>query len=372
MFLLRKTLTCDYIYKNNYILIFDHENFRIIKLKNKYSIIKIFKCIDNGGITRRKLYHLLEERNLSLNKFNKIINGMIEIGVIVEDYFPDRIDLVEGRGPKIKELEYDNRFGLEIAAFRRYETGTIDRFEIFRMIQKTMITIIGVGGIGANLAVMLAAFGIGKIKLIDGDVVEKSNLVRQIFYKEADCGKSKKVVALKKYINEFTTHTQVECCDTYIDNEKDAQCLLKDEDLVIQTADRPKVKIDHIINKICVKKGIPVLFTHNQSVGPFYIPGMSICYACFAFQINQESNGLFDEIVNSIPDDMDSIYPSLVTGPWILAYHIFNEIVRFIIPDKAPRSLNSLLLYRDGIASRQIYKKLSDCDKCCILEKEIT
>ena len=58
-------------------------------------------------------------------------------------------------------------------------------------LENSIITIIGVGGIGCPLANYLISSGIKNLKLIDGDKIEKSNLNRQILFSSKDIGKKK-------------------------------------------------------------------------------------------------------------------------------------------------------------------------------------
>lgn len=363
MLLLRKSLTCDYVEDNNRIIIVDHKGFRYISCKRNNIVSLILKNLSVDGIAKDQLLYILEENGYNKSKSENIIKQMLSLGIIVKDYFPNDI-ASKSKQPKIKELSYSNRYGLEIAALKAYETKEFSRFDIFDLIQSASVTIIGAGGIGSNLAVMLAAFGIGRLKLVDGDTVEESNLIRQIFYKQSDCGSTKKVFALKRFIQEFNPNVKVDCIDSYIKNGRDANLILNGSDLVVQTADKPKGKIDYIINSACVKKRIPVLYTHNQSIGPFYVPEKSICYKCFAIQVNEETSGMFDRIVKCIPAEADSVYPAMVTGPWIFSYYIFNEILRFLLPGRSPHSLNGLLLYKNGEEIKKTYSKLYNCKKC--------
>ena len=71
----------------------------------------------------------------------------------------------------------------------------------FNYLQKQKITIIGLGGIGCPAAQYLVSAGVKKLKLIDGDIVQKTNLNRQILYSIKDIGKSKVKIAKKKLNN---------------------------------------------------------------------------------------------------------------------------------------------------------------------------
>ena len=93
---------------------------------------------------------------------------------------------------------------------RYYSQLVLDNFsyEDQKKLCKSEITIIGCGGLGSPLAVYLVASGVGKINLIDFDVVEERNLHRQVFYKESDIGR-KKVEALKDYLNNLDREVEV-------------------------------------------------------------------------------------------------------------------------------------------------------------------
>ena len=70
--------------------------------------------------------------------------------------------------------------------------------KLFYYLQTKKIAIVGVGGIGCPAAQYLVAAGIKILKLIDGDLIQKTNLNRQILYSAYDIGKSKTDTAKKK------------------------------------------------------------------------------------------------------------------------------------------------------------------------------
>ena len=67
-------------------------------------------------------------------------------------------------------------------------------------LNKAKITIVGMGGIGCPLAQYLVASGIKNLNFFDGDIIEKSNLARQILYSFEDLGKYKTLVAKEKLL----------------------------------------------------------------------------------------------------------------------------------------------------------------------------
>ena len=67
-------------------------------------------------------------------------------------------------------------------------------------LEKSKISIIGIGGIGCPLATYLVSSGLKYIQLIDGDIIEKSNLNRQILFTSDDIGQKKVTIAKKKLL----------------------------------------------------------------------------------------------------------------------------------------------------------------------------
>ena len=115
-----------------------------------------------------------------------------------------------------------------------------------RKLQDSKITIIGMGGLGCPAAQTLAASGVGNLQLIDGDVIELSNLHLQPLYNINDIGRSKVTVAcksLKKLNEKLTVIAEERTLD-----ESNGQELLKDADVIIDATDNIKTRqvIDHI------------------------------------------------------------------------------------------------------------------------------
>ena len=79
----------------------------------------------------------------------------------------------------------------------------LDEFDekSFQKLQKQKITIVGLGGIGCPAAQYLISAGIKNLKLIDGDIIDKTNLNRQILFSLKDLGKFKSEIAKKKLLN---------------------------------------------------------------------------------------------------------------------------------------------------------------------------
>ena len=78
------------------------------------------------------------------------------------------------------------------------------------------VLIVGAGGLGAPAALYLAAAGIGRIVLADADVVDTSNLQRQVIFRDADVGR-RKVEAAADQLRALNPHVHVDCAPVHVE-----------------------------------------------------------------------------------------------------------------------------------------------------------
>ena len=104
---------------------------------------------------------------------------------------------------------------------------------------KIHVGIIGVGGLGSNVAMMLVRSGLRNLTLVDNDVVEDSNLNRQIYFPE-DIGKLK-VKALSRYLLMLEPNLAIkQYCETA--SKENVSSLLKGCDVVVEAVDQAEYK----------------------------------------------------------------------------------------------------------------------------------
>ncbi|HOP40087.1 MAG TPA: molybdopterin-synthase adenylyltransferase MoeB [Geobacteraceae bacterium] len=146
-------------------------------------------------------------------------------------------------------------------------------------LMKGKVLIIGAGGLGSPAALYLAAAGIGTVGIADADVVDISNLQRQVIHSTSDLGRPKvesaraKMVAINPEVRVVTHHTWI-CADNIMD-------IIRDYDFVIDGTDNFAAKF--LINDACVMAGKPfshggVLHFLGQAIT--VIPNVSPCYRC--------------------------------------------------------------------------------------------
>lgn len=144
------------------------------------------------------------------------------------------------------------------------------------------VALIGLGGIGSPALQYLAAAGIGKLTLVDDDVVDPSNLQRQTIYSERDCGHGK-AVAARQWLADFDRKLEVTISDRRLDAGNAAE-LLEGADLVLDGCDNFATRL--AVSDTCVRLGIPLLSAavgrFQGQVGTFagHLPDQP-CYRCY-------------------------------------------------------------------------------------------
>jgi len=155
-------------------------------------------------------------------------------------------------------------------------------------LRSAKICVVGVGGLGNPITTRLVAMGIGKLRIIDRDVIELSNLHRQTMFDESDVGQVKVEVAAKK-LQKLNPDVEIESLPISI-NDYTAIDAVEGCDVVIDALD--SVNARYALNKACVEKNIP--FVTGAAVGVSgqaftIIPGKSACYSCMFPALDEES-----------------------------------------------------------------------------------
>jgi len=145
------------------------------------------------------------------------------------------------------------------------------------------VAVLGVGGLGGWTALALACHGIGEMLLVDFDVVDLSNLNRQVLFSASDVGGPKAELAARRLLA-FNPAAHVACLEERLDSEATVGEVIAGYDLVINAVDWPAHDIEVWVNSACFSAGIPyVAMSHYPPiarVGPFYVPGKTGCYSC--------------------------------------------------------------------------------------------
>src|SRR6187551_2844572 len=122
-----------------------------------------------------------------------------------------------------------------------------------RRIKAGSVLCIGAGGLGSPAAMYLAAAGIGRIGIVDFDVVDFSNLQRQLLHGTADVGRTK-LASAKSRLNDLNPHVQIDSYEVALSSEN-ALDLFKDYDVILDGTDNFPTR--YLVNDACVLTGKP-------------------------------------------------------------------------------------------------------------------
>lgn len=148
-----------------------------------------------------------------------------------------------------------------------------------KRLKNAYVSIAGAGGLGSVTATYLTVAGIGRIQLIDDDVVELSNLNRQILHWEQDIGK-KKAESFAEKLSQMNSEVDVVVMTQRI-REDNAAAIFKDAHVIVDALDNFQTR--YILNKLAIQKRIP--FVHGGVYGfegqvTTIIPGETACLRC--------------------------------------------------------------------------------------------
>jgi adenylyltransferase/sulfurtransferase len=192
------------------------------------------------------------------------------------------IPALAGGAPEADEESKDpSQYALTPDRVMRYsrhiimnQVGSVGQRKIF----DAKVLIVGAGGLGSPVALYLALAGVGTIGLVDFDVVDLSNLQRQILHQNDDVGK-RKVVSARETLNAYNPDVKVITHEEPLHSEN-ALGIIEGYDIVVNGADNFAAR--YLVNDACVflKKplvdGSILLFDGQATV---YLPGKG-CYRC--------------------------------------------------------------------------------------------
>jgi len=168
---------------------------------------------------------------------------------------------------------------LEILRYSRHLIMPEVGMEGQRKLKASSVLIVGAGGLGTPAAIYLAAAGVGRLGLVDFDVVDRTNLHRQILYSEEDLGRSKLEIARER-LRKVNPHVEVETHHVRLDSTNALQ-ILRDYDIILDGSDNFPTR--YLVNDACVLLGKPnvyaSIFRFEGQASVFYAK-QGPCYRC--------------------------------------------------------------------------------------------
>ena len=181
----------------------------------------------------------------------------------------------------------------------RLDSDSLDRFSRQVMLEeigyngqlllgRAKVCVVGSGGLGNPIAMRLAAMGVGYLRIVDRDTIERSNLHRQILYDDNDVGQIKVEAAARK-LSRLAPACTIDPLPVSVGDANAAE-IIRGCDVVVDALD--SVSARYALNKACIEAEIP--FVTGAAVGVSgqaftVVPGESACYYCVFPDLDEDS-----------------------------------------------------------------------------------
>jgi len=225
-----------------------------------------------------------------------------------------------------------------------------------KKLAKSSVLIVGAGGLGSPASIYLTAMGIGKIGIIDNDIIETSNLSRQIIFSTGDIKKKKSKIAIGK-LKKLNPNIKLVSFLQRL-NRKNINKIAKNFDVIVDGSDNFLTRF--LINDYCIKfKKILVSGAIDKFDGQVYtfnfLKKNSPCLRCFMpnIPINIDVNCETEGVIGTLAGIVGSIQA--------------NEVVKEIL--SIGDSLCGYILIIDALKLTFRKVKLNKLKKCYCHEK---
>ncbi len=216
-----------------------------------------------------------------------------------------------------------------------------------RKLKNSKVFVAGAGGLGSPVSVYLAVAGIGHIKMVDHDVIELSNLNRQILHWDMNIGKKKAESAHEK-LSKINPDIDIEAIYKTISADNVDE-LVGNADVIVDAMDNFPTR--YILNDSAIKKKIP--FVHGAIWGmegraTTIIPGKTACLRC-----------IFPEAPKP------EVFPVFGAAPGLIGCLQVIEVIKYL--SGIGNLLTNKLLIFDGLTSEisQMYlQRNANCKYC--------
>ena len=224
-----------------------------------------------------------------------------------------------------------------------------------KLLQNARVVVIGAGGVKSTLLLSLAAAGIGKLRIIEFDKVELSNLNRQVLYKTEDIG-SPKVYKCASTLCSLNPDISVEPINDRV-TENNITDLCRDFDFVVEGGESPAGR--NLVNEYCLSSHKP--FTHaSAQFGYGYVFSVvptlkTACFACFFPNDHTRREHTGPVPVNVLATSVAGSLGAAEVLKWFMGYYdsmFVNKRICF----------SSLLL--SGEFSMEVQQRRPDCSIC--------
>lgn len=225
-----------------------------------------------------------------------------------------------------------------------------EKYSYIDKIQNQRVLLLGLGGVGSSILYNLAALGVKEIIGLDFDKVDKTNLNRQILYREEDVG-DYKVNAAKKTVNSFNSEIEFSIINKEITEEEELKEIIiqTSPTFIICAADRPAILLYDWLNNITLKYGIPWIYGGNSETVSYYRliePKSTSCFKCSEMNYIDNNQHEAIEKINYIKEYQPSPENNCIAASsGILGSMMVIDYMKFVTKMGSLKSDNSIIKF---------------------------
>jgi bacteriocin biosynthesis cyclodehydratase domain-containing protein len=222
------------------------------------------------------------------------------------------------------------RYDRQLRYFGDLAGAGVPRAAAQARLEAATVAVLGLGGLGGMAATMLTVCGVGTIVGVDHDVVELSNLARQVLYGQDDLGRPK-VEAAAERLQQLNARSRFVGIPHRLDSTTAVADAIAGADFVVAAVDWPADRISGWVNDACWAAGIPYVGMSQHPplvrVGPTYLPGATGCLACQEAAYRRRFP-LFDAAKAAVSDDSPAATYAPACG--LIGSLVANEAIAHI------------------------------------------
>lgn len=191
-------------------------------------------------------------------------------------------------------------------------------------------TVLGLGGTGSAVAMSLAAAGLGRLRCVDGDVIEAENLTRQLLYTEGDVGRPKAEAACER-LRQLNPFVDVLGEVRSIHSPEAIVTLMDACDLFVLCADKPRGEIQRWVNEAALRTRTPWMlsaYTGPTIVIGTFVPYETPCYGCYEHHLAGEQAASGE--VGDVLFDQGEINPVIAPAANLAGHFAALEAIYFL------------------------------------------
>jgi molybdopterin/thiamine biosynthesis adenylyltransferase len=228
------------------------------------------------------------------------------------------------------------------------------------------VAILGCGGLGTWALGALASTGVGGFVLVDHDVVDLSNLNRQLLYGVADVG-APKAERAADWLRRFDPDVDVRVLTREVRSAADVATLLDGVDALVQTADWPPYRIVRWVDEACRIAGVPYIIGGQRppllKVGPTFVPDATACFTCHETALARDFP-LYPELARQ-RDETPARSITLGPASGIAGTLIASEVMHLLLGRDFATAGRALLVDLRTLTTRwEAVERQPDCPAC--------